>query len=205
MNERSLHKQHDELEALVSSLESPPNIICLSELWLHEYYDKHSYKTKGYHEVISKPRASTRGGVMIQLKENVTLIEESPAELEESLTILVRINQEFFLIMFVYNPPETDKFYFIEQFKNVLDTFSAENYRVIICGDLNIDFLKTNNLSSKYIDTIEGNVFDQVIKQLTRIGNTCDTHLDHKMVENFNVKMLIRLNIKFSLTTCPLS
>ena len=64
-----LRKHHDELEALVSSLESPPDIICPSETWLHEYDVKHSYKLKGYHEVISKPRASTGGGVMIQLKE----------------------------------------------------------------------------------------------------------------------------------------
>ena len=59
MNVRSLRKHHDELEALVSSLESPPDIICLNETWLHEYDDKHSYKRKGYHEVISKLRAST--------------------------------------------------------------------------------------------------------------------------------------------------
>ena len=85
--------------------------------------------------------------MIIQLKENVTLIKELPAELEESLTILVRINQEFFLIMLVYNPPKTDKSYFIEQFEHVLDTNSAKNDRVIICGNFNIDMLKTNNLS----------------------------------------------------------
>ena len=124
---------------------------------------------------------------MIQLKENVTLIEELPAELEERLTILVRINQEFFLIMLVYNPPKTDKFYFIEQFEHVLDTVSAKNDRVIICGDFNIDILKTNNLSSKYIDSIEGNGFDQVIKQPTRTGNTCDTLLDHIIVKDVDV------------------
>ena len=97
-----------ELEALVSSLESPPDIIILSETWLHEYDDKYSFKLKGYHDVISKPRASTGGGVMIQLKENVTFVEELPWEFEESLTVLVRINQEFFLIMFAYKPPKTD-------------------------------------------------------------------------------------------------
>ena len=58
MNVRSLRKHHDELEALVSSLESSPDIICLSETWLHEYDDKHCFKIKGYHEVISKPRAN---------------------------------------------------------------------------------------------------------------------------------------------------
>ena len=42
MNVQSLRKHHDELEALVNSLESPPDIICLSETWLHEYDDKHS-------------------------------------------------------------------------------------------------------------------------------------------------------------------
>ena len=90
--------------------------------------------------------------------------------------------------MLVYNPPKTDKFYFIEQFEHVLDTISAENDRVIICGDFNIDILKTNNLSSKYIDSIEGNGFGQVIKQPTRIGKTCDTLLDHIKVKDVDVK-----------------
>ena len=125
---------------------------------------------------------------MIQLKESVTLIEELPAELEESLTIFIRINQEFFLIILVYKPPKTDKFYFIEQFEHVLDTISAKNDRVTICGVFNIDILKTNNLSSKYFDFMEGNGFDQVIKQPTRIGNTCDTLLDHIIVKNVDVK-----------------
>ena len=48
MNVRLLRKHHDELEALVSSLESPPDFFCLSETWLHEYNDNHSYKLKGY-------------------------------------------------------------------------------------------------------------------------------------------------------------
>ena len=63
----------------------------------------------------------------------------------------------------------------------------------MICGDFNIDILKTNNLSSKYIDSIEGNGFDQVIKQPTRVGNTCDTPLDHIIVKDVNVKNAYRL------------
>ena len=90
--------------------------------------------------------------------------------------------------MLVYNPPKTDKFYFKEHFEHILDTISAKNDRVIICGDFNIDILKTNNLSSKYIDSIEGNSFDQVIKQPTRIGNTCDTLWDHIIVKDVEVK-----------------
>ena len=125
---------------------------------------------------------------MIQLKEKVTLIEELPAELEETLTIFVRINQEFLLIMLVYNPPKTDKFHFIEQFEHILDTISAKEDWVIICGDFKIDILKTNKLSSKYIDSIEGNGFYQVIKQPTRIENTCDTLLERIIVKDVDVK-----------------
>ena len=47
MNVRSFCKHHDELEALVKSLESPPDIICLSETWFFECDDKYSYKLKG--------------------------------------------------------------------------------------------------------------------------------------------------------------
>ena len=63
--------------------------------------------------------------MLIQSKENVTLFKELPSE--ESLTILIRINQEIFLIMLMYNSPKTDKLCFLEQFESILDTISAEN------------------------------------------------------------------------------
>ena len=112
------------------------------------------------------------------MKEKVTVPEELPLELEESLTVMVRINQKFFWIM-VYNPSETDKFCFIEKFENVLDTLSAKNYRVKKCGHFIFDILKSKNLSSEYIDSIEGNGFDQIFKQPTRKGKARDTLLDH--------------------------
>ena len=47
---------------------------------------------------------------MIQLKTIVVSTEELSSEFEENLTVLVRINQEFFLIMMMYKTPKTDKF-----------------------------------------------------------------------------------------------
>ena len=75
---------------------------------MHEYDEKDSYKLKGYLDIISKP--STGGVVMIQLKKIVVSTEELSSEFEENLTVLVRINQEFFLIMMMYKISKTDKF-----------------------------------------------------------------------------------------------
>ena len=95
--------------------------------------------------------------MMIKSKEKVTLFKELPSEVEENVTILVRINQENFLTRLMYKSPKTDNLCFIEQFENFLDPYSVENYRVIKCGDFNIDILETNYLSLNYIDPLEGN------------------------------------------------
>ena len=42
---------------------------------------------------------------MMQLKDNVTIIEEFNSELAESISVLVKLNNEIFQIMLVYNPP----------------------------------------------------------------------------------------------------
>ena len=89
--------------------------------------------------------------------------------------------------MLVYNPSKTYKFCFIEKFENVLDTLSAKNYRVKKCGDFIFDILKSNNLSSEYIDSIEGNGFDQILKEPTRIGKARDTL--------FNLQIFIMIQV----------
>ena len=67
VNVRSLKKHINDLEALVHSLESPPNIICLTETWLTENDDINSLLVPGYNNYAIKNRNTHGGGVMIQI------------------------------------------------------------------------------------------------------------------------------------------
>ena len=218
MNVRSLNKHHDELEALINSLESPPDVVCISETWLQEDNSVNCFKLSGYNTIINKSRKGIGGGVMMQLKDNVTIIEEFNSELAESISVLVKLNNEIFQIMLVYNPPNDNKFTFVDEFVKHLEAISNKNYRAVICGDFNINILKSNNLSSKYIDAVENNGFNQLIKQPTRVGYNSETLLDHMIVKDVNVKaayalenqsfsehfpIILELNTQTSKKICP--
>ena len=199
MNVRSLNKHHDELEALINSLESPPDVVCISETWLQEDNSVNCFKLSGYNTIINKSRKGIGGGVMMQLKDNVTIIEEFNSELAESISVLVKLNNQIFQIMLVYNPPNGNKFTFVDEFDKHLEAISNKMYRAVICGDFNINILKSNNLCSKYIDAVENNGFNQLIKQPTRVGYNSETLLDHMIVKDVNVKAAYALeNQSFS-------
>ena len=163
-------------------------------------------------------RKGIGGGVMMQLKDNVTIIEEFNSELAESISVLVKLNNEIFQKMLVYNPPNDNKFTFVDEFDKHLEAISNKNYRAVICGDFNINILKSNNLSSRYIDAVENNGFNQLIKQPTRVGYNSETLLDHMIVKDVNVKaayalenqsfsdrfpIILELNTQTSKKICP--
>ena len=52
VNVRSLKKHVHDLEALVHSLESPPDIICLTETWLSDNDDIDSLLVPGYNNYV---------------------------------------------------------------------------------------------------------------------------------------------------------
>ena len=50
VNVRSLKKHQSDLEALIHSLESPPNVICLTEIWLIDNDNNDSLLVPGYYK-----------------------------------------------------------------------------------------------------------------------------------------------------------
>ena len=56
LNIRSLKNHLEELEALVLSFESPPDVICLTETWLTDNDHLPSDTLKGYNQFVTKNR-----------------------------------------------------------------------------------------------------------------------------------------------------
>ena len=91
-NVGSLKKHHEDVEALLSSLESPINLLCLTETWLREIDDVNLFKITGFHTIITNTRKTRGGGTMIQLGDNVNLLEQLESGISESLSILVEVS-----------------------------------------------------------------------------------------------------------------
>ena len=75
VNVRSLKLHLEKLEALVLSLESSPDVLCLTETWLTDNDDPKLFLVNGYTQYIAKNRATLGGGVMIQVKSSCKIIE----------------------------------------------------------------------------------------------------------------------------------
>ena len=114
-NVRSIKKHQDDLEALISSLESPINILFLTETWLNENDNINMYKIKGFQTVISNSRNTRGGGTMIQLDEKVNLLDRFESSLPESVAILAEIGGNKIILIVAYIPPRYDKNKFIEE------------------------------------------------------------------------------------------
>ena len=150
MNVRSLKKHLEEIEMLINNLKSPPSCVCLSETWLKNNTSttdndaptinndalKNIYKLKGYSDVFVKSRShKVGGGVMIQLREDVSFIKELETPFKEALCIEVSHRQKHVIILLIYNEPKFNKLTFIELLDEYLELLSSKEVSVVVTGD----------------------------------------------------------------------
>ena len=178
INARSLKKHSEELEALVYSLESPPNIVAVTETWLDKEDDEKLYKLSGYN-VVSKPRPTRGGRILFQSLKEVKIIKVLDCSIDESLMLELKIRGNKVIFLVIYNPPGNNKLEFIEKLDEVLESLQYLNCEVIVCGDINIDIKKHISATAKYIDAIESNGFSLLSFSPTRVEENSETCLDH--------------------------
>ena len=172
------------MEALIHSLESPPNVICLTETWLTDNDDIDSLLIPGYNNYAIKNRNTHGGGVMIQIQDSMTLIETHPTDMEETLLVSLQYRKYRFKLATIYNPPRTNKLKFVENLDNFLNGLTSLNCPTVITGDFNIDINVKNQLQSNYLCTISSNNFELANLESTRETSNSATCLDHFIHQN---------------------
>ena len=93
------------MEALVHSIEFPPNVICLTETWLTENDDIDSLLVPGYNNYAIKNRNTLGRGVMIQIKDTISFLETHFTDMDDTLLITLQYKKYIFKLATVYNPP----------------------------------------------------------------------------------------------------
>ena len=71
-----------------------------------------------------------------------------------------------------------------EHIELFLESLGSYKCPVIVCGDLNIDTLKSNMLTGKYLDIIEGDGYLTLSKDVTRVSHQSSTCIDHIFIKN---------------------
>ena len=193
-----MKKHLEDLEALAYSLESPPDILCLTETWLSEKDDPKLFLVTGYQNLLSKVRDSKGGGIMIQIRNNCSFQKVLDCDIEESLFVNVDKKGYLFRLMIIYNKPRANKIEFTEILDKVMGNISSQKIPTVICGDFNINILKNNLLTQKYINSIHSNGFSITPSEPTRVTNSSATCIDHFIYQNLIADCEILDNQSFS-------
>ena len=184
INARSLQKNYDDLNILLSSLVSFKfSAIGITETWFHSnsppIFDIDEY------DLIRADRNTGRGGgVAIYLHNKLKFRKRPNLHIEGAEDIFIEIiteNDKNIIIGVVYRPPNHPIDTFLNDLDVSLHNISQENKYVYLMGDFNIDLLSSINqhTSSHFLNILSSFSFYPHINKHTRITPTSSTLIDN--------------------------
>ena len=195
-NIRSLRCHHDQLTLDSSVLK--PAIIALTETWLTQNDPNNIYAIEDYDELLTENRKSQRGGgVAIYVRSNFfrnyRVIQCK--YLDECLTIeTTESNGSRWVISVIYRAPNAQLQKFFDGLDEHLDYLKTKlpKAKIILCGDLNIDFLNVDNDNTRKLNNLLISYgLRNNVKEPTRVTPTTRSGLDYIISENFlRVRMI---------------
>lgn len=178
-NIRSINKNLGDFEAYLSRLNFEPDIIVLTECWLHEKYKNFELPNYNYHS--SKNYLNQNDGIVIYSKTNVNVSVVEPNFLHGNCLVLT-IGSEISIVA-VYRSPNFKTKDQIELFFNSLDNVLTEqNAKTCVCtGDFNIDITEgsKDKHSDKYLNLLAFHGYSPAFTEPTH-GQTCLDHMSIK-------------------------
>jgi len=142
---------------MLSLLTEAPHLICLTEHHLKNYEIDatpiFNYKLGAKY---CRKKLKT-GGVCIYIQEalkfiNISLQKHCKEQDIEITAVQLKLNKKNVIILCVYRAPSGDFDYFLNKLDYILNSLHNYKTEFIICGDININYLGTNN-KKKRLDT----------------------------------------------------
>ena len=199
LNIGSIKNKFDEFYTQIAGFADKLDIIVIAEVKLSrdEYESrKNLYKLNGFASV-AKCRTNNAGGGLLVYIRNGIKFELLETELNYVEGILLRITmvdgttKREIVVLFLYRPPNLDTGQFIAELKATLRKYPRRDF--IMCGDINIDLIKQNNLSGEYENMLYQEGFIPRIKIATReayrldaLTYSCIDHLYYRGKENLD-------------------
>ena len=194
MNARSIVNKIPDLHELVAKIN--PDIICITETWLHNEIDSFSLGLSSY-SIFRKDRGdgnNPHGGVLLCVKPYLNPVVEVHSTSNEVLFVSLHVNGSPLKIIAAYRTPSMTQSE-NEDFVNFLRDKLIHQNNFVLVGDFNYPRIDWPNLSS---DTYNSNIFlnflnenhlYQKVSEPTRGENILDLCLstDEDMVRDVEV------------------
>lgn len=210
INSQCVRNKVSELEHL-ASLEKI-DIICISEHWLREsqipLFTPSGYTAVGF--VCRKTSKNGGAGIFVSPALKYTEIDLSMCNAEHEIEISgIKLNG--LSILSLYRPPSGDIQVFFDNFEKAVKKVLKLTTKIIICGDYNIQFLKTTDPTTVSFLNIVRTLNLRVTNNLpTRKKSCLDNILVNFSEELYDIRLLIDCisdhdPLLFNFNSCDLS
>ena len=105
-----------------------------------------------------------------------------------------------FILCCIYNSPSLSKNILLQDIDKLLAKLDDKLIPVYVVGDLNLDLLKDWTFKEKYLETLQYNGFEQVIKEPIRVQKNSKTLVDHVLMKASDVEKIQSGVIKTTIT-----
>lgn len=184
MNIRSLRKGFTSLLTTINNIINKLTILILIETNITNN-ENDLYSMKGFNSIFLN-RDGNGGGIAVYIKENIAFTTISlNVKSFETIQIDLNVNNQIITLLPIYRPPALNINEFLAEIDTTINSIKKKR-ELIIIGDMNIDILKLNNVTIKYIDMILSYGLQCVIKEVTRedINKNTRTCIDHMFIRN---------------------
>ena len=187
MNIQSLRSKYDKLECLLAKI-NEFDILCFSETWLSES-EAHLYDLPNYFTVPSF-RQSRGGGTSIYIKNNIKYTARHDIKNElwnDKVFEITIIEITNILIACIYRSPSSPISSFLKSLETLFYKATKERKTLLICGDLNIDTLKSSHPNTQdFLTTLSTSNFVNLIDLPTRVSNHSTSSIDKIIINDPN-------------------
>ena len=184
LNIGSSFKNYSRLKAEIDSLNFQFDIIALTEAGINNS-DRAANIFDNYNFYYHSPVDNKKGGVAVYVRSEIDVSERDDLTLLgnnrlDNIWLEVSKSGASYIIGTIYRHPEYDTRNINELLSNNMSLIRREKKTCIICGDVNVDLLKTNNYQAKlYIDNIIELGLLPCITLPTRLTHHSATLIDH--------------------------
>ena len=193
LNIRSLNKHHDDLVALLHTLQCNFNIIGCTETWLNDKSYVNILNLDGYTLHHKNRQDRVGGGVCLYSHSSmhVNVRDDLTINDNHSESLFIEIDNKTgknLVVGVIYRPPNSDPSAFIEKLDELLLIINKSNKDSIILGDFNIDLSKDYSTKNNFINTLHSCSFYPTINIPTRVTDSSRTVIDNIITNIHNTK-----------------
>nr|XP_022313371.1 uncharacterized protein LOC111118283 [Crassostrea virginica] len=180
LNIRSIRNKIDALISLVSDFD----ILCFTETHLDDNILNYDLSFDGFDTIFRKDRNCFGGGVLVYASNSLSVIRRADLEQQNIECIWIEIRDPTcnILLCCTYRPPNSDNSFW-KYLSWSIDKASDKSNKIIIIGDLNVDFLNIPR-SHPVNDILTGQLLENTIYEPTRVTQNTSTLIDPILVTN---------------------